>query len=174
MSGHSKWSQIKHKKGVTDKKRGQVFGKILRAIRIAAKDESNPEFNPRLRTVIEKAKEAQVPQENIERALKQTENKDLEEIIIEAYGPAGSAIIIEAITDNRNRTINEIKAILSNEGAKFADPGSVKWAFDLPKPGELWQPKFKQALNEEDKTKLYALVQVLEEYEDTQKVSTNA
>ena len=63
---------------------------------------------------------------------------------------------------------------MSNEGAKFADPGSVKWAFDLPKPGELWQPKFKQALNEEDKTKLYALVQVLEEYEDTQKVSTNA
>ena len=175
MAGHSKWKQIKHKKEVTDKRRGRVFSKLLRAIRIAAKNESNPDFNPRLRTAVEKAKEAQVPQENIKRALSESDNKNLEEIIMEAYGPSGSAIIIEAITDNRNRTTNEIKNILSDLDAKFALPGSVRWAFAPPSPENMsWQPKFKQELKQEDKEKLIQIIEALEEHDDVQKVSTNA
>lgn len=174
MSGHSKWKTIRHKKELSDKKRSRVFSKLLGAIRITAKDEPNPDFNPRLRTAVEKAKEAQVPQENIERVLKQSDNKNLEEIVIEAYGPSGSAIIIEAITDNRNRTINEIKRILSDFGAKFAEPGSVRWSFTAPSAGNLyWQPKFKQELGSEDKQKLNELIEALQEYDDVQEIFTN-
>src|SRR3990167_1562402 len=105
MSGHNKWSQIQHKKGRADKERSAVFTKLLAAISIAAKSEPKPDFNPRLRAVIEKAKENNVPQENIERAInKASEEKSLEEVIIEAYGPEGTQIIIEGITDNTNRT----------------------------------------------------------------------
>jgi len=174
MSGHSKWKQIKHKKEITDKKRSQLFVKLLNAVRIAAKDEPNPDFNPRLRTAVEKAKESHVPQENIERALKQSDDKNLEEVIIEAYGPSGSAIIIEAITDNRNRTINEIKKILSDFGAKFAEPGSVRWSFIAPSSGNVsWQPKFKQEFSSEDKQKLSELIEALQEHNDIQETFTN-
>ncbi|MEK7462826.1 MAG: YebC/PmpR family DNA-binding transcriptional regulator [Patescibacteria group bacterium] len=131
MSGHNKWSQIKNKKGVADVKRGKVFSKMLRAISIAAKSEPNPQFNPRLRSAIETAKEYLVPLDNIERAInKASEQKNLSEMVIEAYGPEGSAIIIEAITDNTNRTISEVKKILNDHDAKFANQGSVLWAFE--------------------------------------------
>lgn len=174
MAGHSKWKTIRHKKEITDKKRGQLFAKLLSAIRIAAKHEPNPDFNPRLRTAVEKAKEAHVPQENIERALKQSDNKNLEEVIIEAYGPSGSAIIIEAITNNRNRTINEIKSILSDFRAKFAEPGSVRWSFIAPSAGSpSWQPKFKQKLGNEDERRLNELTEALQEHDDVQKTFTN-
>jgi len=131
MSGHNKWSQIKNKKGVADVKRGKVFSKMLRAISIAAKSEPNQQFNPRLRSAVETAKEYLVPLDNIERAInKASDQKDLSEMVIEAYGPEGSAIIIEAITDNTNRTISEVKKILSDHDAKFANQGSVLWAFE--------------------------------------------
>src|SRR3989344_1522407 len=105
MSGHSKWHQIKHKKGAADQKRGVAFSKLLNAISVAAKTESNPDFNPRLRSAVEKARESNVPKDNIERAInKAKESSGLEEVLIEAYGPEGVAVIIEAITDNKNRT----------------------------------------------------------------------
>jgi YebC/PmpR family DNA-binding regulatory protein len=178
MSGHNKWSQIKHKKGVSDVKRGNLFSKLLRAISIAAKDEPNPQFNPRLRTAVETAKEALVPAENIERAInKASEQKDLSEMVIEAYGPEGSAIIIEAITDNTNRTISEVKKILSDHGAKFANQGSVLWAFDAPIKGNPeaaeWKAKFPQSISEESKEKLEKLIEALDEHDDVQNVFTN-
>lgn len=179
MSGHNKWQQIKHKKEVTDKKRGKVFSKILSAIRTAAKEGPNPDFNPRLRTVVEKAKEANIPQENIERALKQAADKNTEDIIIEAYGPSGSAIIITAVTDNKNRTIAEIRKILSDNEAKTAEPGSVLWAFDkicLPANksiGDEWVPKFPQAAAKEATAKIKILIEALEEHEDVSAVYTN-
>ncbi len=174
MSGHSKWKQIKHKKEITDKKRSQNFSKLLKAIKVAAKGNPNPEFNPRLRSAIDKAKEFQVPQDNIERAVEQSGEKDLEEVTIEAYGPSGSALIIEAVTDNTNRTINEIKNILKNMGAKFAEPGSVRWSFELSARDAGWTPKFKQELNESDSEKLNQLIEALEEHDDVQKIYTNA
>ncbi len=184
MSGHSKWSQIKNKKGVTDKKRGQLFSKLLKAITIAAKIEPSPQFNPRLRTTIDKAKENLVPQENIERAIKRASEatENLEELVMEAYGPEGSAILIEAITDNRNRTTNEVKTILKEYGAKWADPGSVLWAFnkntdsvgqDADSDGN-WKAKFPQKISEDGMEKLEKLIEALDEREDVQNIATNA
>ncbi len=181
MSGHSHWAGIKHKKGETDQKRGKVFSKLLAAISAAAKSEPNPEFNPRLRTAVEKAKEAHVPAENIERAIKRATETgaNLEELIFEAYGPGGTAILVEAISDNKNRTVQEIKKILNELDGKWAESGSVRWAFSAEggsaSGGErVWRAKFPQELNEEDKKKLQELIAALEEQDDTQKVYTNA
>ena len=178
MSGHNKWSQIKNKKGVADIKRGRVFSKILRAISIAAKAEPNPQFNPRLRTAIETAKTNLVPLDNIERAInKASEQKDLSEMVIEAYGPEGSAIIIEAITDNTNRTISEVKKILNDHGAKFANQGSVLWAFDAPIKGNAeattWKAKFPQKISDDSKNKVERLIEALDEHDDVQNIMTN-
>jgi YebC/PmpR family DNA-binding regulatory protein len=174
MAGHSHWKQIKQQKGAADAKRGALFSKLLRAISVAAKQESNPDFNPRLRSAIEKAEENKVPRENIERAVsKASESKNLEEIIIEAYGQEGVALVIEAITDSKNRTISEIRHLLSEQEAKMADPGSVLWAFEKQPAGE-WLPKFPQAISEAGKQKLQVLVNRLEEHDDVQRVITNA
>ncbi|MBI2514971.1 YebC/PmpR family DNA-binding transcriptional regulator [Candidatus Wolfebacteria bacterium] len=177
MSGHSHHSTIKRKKDVVDQKRGQIFSKLLSAIAIAARTESNPEFNPRLRTAIEKAKQNKVPQDNIERAVRRaSEDKNLEELTMEAYGPEGAAILIEAITDNKNRTIAEIKKILSEAGAKWAESGSVRWAFvQVANEKEMgWQAKFKQEISPDAKEKIQALVDKLENHDDIQGVYANA
>jgi len=177
MSGHNKWSQIKHKKGASDAKRGNLFAKLLRAISIAAKTEPNPQFNPRLRSAVETAKENLVPLENIERAInKASEQKDLTEMTIEAYGPEGVAMIIEAVTDNTNRTISEVKKILNDHDAKFANQGSVLWAFDAPIPGNSetqWKAKFPQAISDESNTKLEKVIEALDEHDDVQNIFTN-
>lgn len=178
MSGHSHWAGIKHKKEVTDQKRGKVFSKLLAAISAAAKTEQNPDFNPRLRTAIAKAKEASVPADNIERAIKRASESgvDLEELAFEAYGPGGAAILIEAISDNKNRAVQEIKMILKEHGGKWAETGSVAWAFetvDSAGGAREWKAKFPQELPAEDKTKLEALVEALEENDDVQNVTTN-
>ncbi len=168
MSRHNKWSQIKHQKGVADKKRGLAFGKILKAIAAAARIEPNPDANARLRSLVEKARNEAVPKENIERAIgKARDGEALEELVIEAYGPAGIAIMIEAITDSRNRTISEIKHLLAKNGGKFAEQGSVRWAFD----GTV--PKFPQAIGAEDAEQARALIDILEENDDVQSVITN-
>lgn len=169
MAGHNKWAQIKHQKATTDKKRGVIFSKLLKAISIAAREEKNPAFNPRLRTLVEKARDAAVPNETIERAIKKTQNAEaLEELILEGYGPDGIAFLITIITDNRNRTINEIKHLLSNHGGKLAEQGSVRWAFDNEKP------KFPQTISEENKQKIQRLIEALENHDDTHTVVTNA
>lgn len=173
MSGHSHWAGIKHKKEITDKKRGVLFSKLLNAVAVAAKNEPNPQFNPRLRTAVEKAESNNVPLANIERAIKKaSETKNLEELTIEAYGPGGAALIISAISDNKNRSISEIKKILTDNSAKIAEPGSVLWAFEQPTAGE-WQAKFKQEISADDKTKLEGLIGELENHDDVQSVYTN-
>ena len=180
VSGHSHWAGIKHKKGATDKKRGQLFGKLLNAITIAAREEQSPEFNPRLRTTVEKARQYNVPRENIARAIRRASEKadTLESLVLEAYGPGGIAIIIEVITDNKNRTIPEVKKILSDNGGKWAEHGSVRWAFTPPaggsSTGEEWIPKFPHNVSPDEKEKGDALVEALESHDDTQKVFTNA
>lgn len=175
MSGHSHWAGIKRQKEATDVKRGQVFSKLLAAITAAARTEPNPDFNPRLRTAVQKAKENKVPADNIERALKRASEAGnaLEDLVLEAYGPGGAAILMEAVTDNRNRTIPQIKKLLSDEGGKWAETGSVRWAFEQDQNRE-WKAKFPQALSPEDKAELDSLVQALEEHDDIQKVHTNA
>lgn len=134
MSGHSKWSQIKHKKALTDAKKGKIFSKITRTITMAARQKGpDPQTNHQLRLAIEKAKEVNMPSDNIERAVKRgigdAKGIGLETFLYEACGPAGSTLIITGITDNKNRSLNEIKRVLADYGGKIADPGSVLWMF---------------------------------------------
>jgi len=173
MSGHSHWSGIKHKKEITDKKRGALFSKLLNVITITAKKELNPQFNPTLRSAIDKAKQNNVPQDNIEKAIKRASGKtdNLEELAMEAYGPEGVAILIEAVTDSKNRTVAETKKILSAHEAKWADPGSVLWTFEKTISG--WQAKFKNKISAPSEEKLKKLIKALENHDDIQKVITN-
>lgn len=134
MAGHSKWAQIKRKKAVADAKRGKLFTKLIREISIAARQGGgNPEGNPRLRLAIEQARAANMPMENIERAIKKAtgelEGSKFEEIIYEGYGPGGIAILIEAVTDNKNRTVSELRHLFSRHGGRLAETGSVNWKF---------------------------------------------
>jgi len=135
MSGHSKWAQIKRKKGAADQKRGQIFTKIGRLISLAAKEGGGDhETNFKLRLAIQKAKEVNMPKESIERAIKrgtgELGGEKIEEVIYEASGPSGIALIIEAVTDNRNRTTAEIRNILNRHRGKMAGAGSFKWLFE--------------------------------------------
>jgi YebC/PmpR family DNA-binding regulatory protein len=134
MSGHSKWKTIKHKKAATDAKRANIFTKLANVITIAAKEKGiDPEMNPSLRSAISKAKAANMPNDNIDRAVKRgsgDSDEKLETIMYEGYGPEKSAILIETITNNRNRTSQELKNLLSKNGGNFASEGSVLWMFD--------------------------------------------
>lgn len=136
MSGHSHWRTIKHKKELADKKRGKIFGKLSRAITLAARQGSSPETNMALKAAIETAREFSLPKENIERAIARGTKESsgpgsqLEEVIYEALGPEGIAIIIEAITDNRNRTLGELRQIMEKYGGKIVEKGSLIWMFN--------------------------------------------
>ncbi|MDA8431889.1 MAG: YebC/PmpR family DNA-binding transcriptional regulator [Nitrospiraceae bacterium] len=135
MSGHSKWSQIKHKKAHSDAKRGKIFTKIVKEIAIAARlGGGDPDGNPRLRTAIEKAKEVNMPHDNIKKAIMKGTGElpgvAYEEFVYEGYGPAGVAVMIEVMTDNKNRTLPEIRHILAKSGGSLGETGCVSWMFD--------------------------------------------
>ena len=135
MSGHSKWSQIKRAKGVTDAKRGQLFTKLGREISVSARSGGpDPDANARLRLAIQKAREANMPMDTIDRAVKRGSGAGdatvLEEIVYEGYGPNGAAILIEAMTDNRNRTVAEIRNVFTRGGGSLGEAGCVAWLFD--------------------------------------------
>lgn len=173
MSGHNKWSKIKRQKEKTDAEKSKIYGKLVRMISVEAKL-SNGVMSPGLKTAIEKAREANVPNDNIERALKranESEN-DLETIIYEAYGPGGSALIIEALTANRNKAAQEIKHILSAHGITLASIGSATWAFE--KTNEGWLPKTTVELQEKEGLELENIVDELEANDEVQNVFTNA
>jgi len=134
MSGHSHFKTVMHKKGAEDQKRGKIFSKLSNVISVAAKKGGDPNINSELRMAIDQAKKANMPQDNVERAIKrgtgEIEGEILEEFCFEAYGPAKSAIIITGITSNKNRSLNEVKQILLRNNAKLAETGSVKWQFE--------------------------------------------
>jgi YebC/PmpR family DNA-binding regulatory protein len=135
MSGHSKWHTIKHKKGAADAKRGKVFTRIIKEITIAARNGGgDADSNPRLRTIIAEAKSVNMPADNIKRAIRRGTGEEAgvvyEEVTYEGYGPGGAAVIIEALTDNRNRTVGEIRHLLTKHGGKLGEPNSVVRMFD--------------------------------------------
>src|ERR1700677_591736 len=135
MSGHSKWATIKHKKGAADKARGKLFAKLIRQVEVAAREGGgDPEANPTLRSMFQKARESSVPLDTIERAIKrgtgELEGVRYEAISYEGYGPSGVAVIVETLTDNRNRTSAEIKHVFARNGGTIAEPGAVSWQFD--------------------------------------------
>lgn len=134
MSGHSKWATIKHKKAATDAKRGSLFTKLIKEITVAARGGGKPETNPRLRVAIERAKEASMPSDNIDRAIKkgtgELEGVSYEDITLEGYGPGGVAFLVEGVSDNKNRTTSEVRTIFTKKGGNMAGAGSVAWMFE--------------------------------------------
>ena len=157
MAGHSKWAQIKRKKAANDAKRGHLFTKLIREITVAAREGGgDPNFNPRLRLAVDTAKAANMPAENIERAIKrgtgEIEGVNYEEVTYEGYGPGGVALYIETVTDNANRTVAEIRHILSKHGGSLGQAGSVAWQFD--RKGQIY---IDASRYDEDATMLAAL-----------------
>ncbi len=134
MSGHSKWANIKHKKAREDARRGKIFTKLIKEITVAARNGGDPDANPRLRAAIERAKSENMPSDNIERAIKkgtgELEGVNYEEIVYEGYGPGGVAVLVETMTDNRNRTVAEIRHIFSKNGGSLGESGCVAWNFE--------------------------------------------
>lgn len=174
MSGHNKWSQIKRQKGVTDAKKSKIFSKYVRLLGVEAKKAKGNLSSPSLKTAIEKARAANVPGDTIERAIKKAANNtdaQMEALLYEAYGPGGCAIIINTLTDNKNRTSQEIKHILLIYGATLANTGSATWAFE--KINSEWKPKITMSLGDADIQTLDTLVDSLEENDDVQEVITN-
>ncbi|KAA0894000.1 MULTISPECIES: YebC/PmpR family DNA-binding transcriptional regulator [Oryzomonas] len=134
MSGHNKWSTIKHKKGAADAKRGKVFTKLIKEISVAAKlGGGDPNGNPRLRTAVDKAKAENMPKDNIDRAIKKgtggMEGVTYEEIVYEGYGPGGAAVLVEVLTDNRNRSVSDIRSIFTKNNGNMGEAGCVAWMF---------------------------------------------
>jgi len=150
MSGHSKWATIKHKKGALDAKRGKIFTRLIKEITIAAKSGGDPEKNPRLRGAVQAAKAENMPADNIKRAIQRGTGElpgvSYEEVTFEGYGPGGVAILVEVSTDNRNRTVSEIRHIFSKNGGNLGEAGSVAWMFH--KKGDIIVPK--SAAKEDD------------------------
>ncbi len=134
MSGHSKWATIKHKKAALDAKRGKVFTRLIKEIMIAARNGGDPEGNPRLRTAVLAAKAVSMPADNIKRAIMrgtgELEGGQIDEILYEGYGPGGAAVLVNVATDNRNRTVSEIRHIFSKNGGNMGEQGSVSWMFE--------------------------------------------
>ena len=135
MSGHSKWATIKHKKGAADQKRGKLFAKLIRQVEVAARQGGgDPDMNPTLRTMFQKARDSSVPLDTIERAIKRgtgdLEGVIYESITYEGYAPGGVAMLVEVLTDNRNRSGGDVRTILSKRGGSLAEPGAVAWQFE--------------------------------------------
>lgn len=176
MSGHSKWSTIKHKKALTDAKRSKIFSKIASVITIAAKRGGDPDKNPTLRAAIEKAREVNLPKENIDRAIKRGTGEiagaQIEEVIYGAFGPGGVAILIAAITDNKNRTLAEIRKILQEHNAKFAEINSIQWMFR--RKGADWTANSPIKIEDENiKKELTALYEALDDNQDVNEIYDN-
>ena len=134
MSGHSKWATIKHKKAALDAKRGKSFTRIIKEIMIAARNGGDPDMNPRLRTAITAAKAVSMPSDNIKKAIMrgtgELEGGQIEEVMFEGYGPGGAAVLVMVATDNRNRTVSEIRHMFSKNGGNLGEQGSVAWMFE--------------------------------------------
>jgi YebC/PmpR family DNA-binding regulatory protein len=144
MSGHSKWATIKHKKAATDARRGKIFTKLIRELTIAARvGGGDPNTNPRLRTAISAAKNENMPNDNIERAIQrgtgQLEGETLDEVMFEGYGPGGVGVLVQVVTSNRNRIVSEIRHIFSKNGGNMAENGAVGWMFN--RKGDIVVPK---------------------------------
>ncbi len=175
MSGHNKWTQIKRQKAKTDGQKSKVFSKFAKLITQEAKRAKGNVNDPSLRTAIEKAKSFNMPNDNIDRAVKKaTESSTaaLEAITYEAYGPGGCALIIEALTENKNKAAQEIKHILSNHSLSLAAMGSATWAFK--KTAGTWEAQTTIPLSPEDSEVMATIIEELEENDEVQEVFTNA
>ena len=175
MGGHNKWSQIKRQKGANDAAKSNVWGKLAKRIAVESKKANGDVNSPALRAIIETAKKENMPKDNIERAVARGTSADassLESVTYETYGPGGSAIVIDALTDSRNRTAQEIKHLLSKNGLALAAPGSALWAFE--KSGEGYTPKTTVPLSDTDNVALVKILEEIDAHDDVENVYTNA
>jgi YebC/PmpR family DNA-binding regulatory protein len=175
MSGHNKWSKIKRQKAGTDAAKSKIFSKMAKLISTASREAHGNISSPTLRAAIDKAKEYNMPSDNIDRAIKKGvggDTEQLEAITYESYGPGGSALIIEVLTGNRNKAAQEVKFILSKHGFELAGQGSATWAFK--KESTEWIPNMTVPLSLEDEKILEDLINELEESDEVQEVYTNA
>lgn len=173
MAGHSKWAKLKHVKGKTDAQKSKAFSKLVRFISVEAKKSKGDRTSPGLRAAIEKARAANMPSDNIDRAIdKAAATGELELVVYEAYGPGGVALVIEGYTDSRNRTTQEIKHLLTLHGGALAGQGAASWAFSKT-DGKL-EAITTVELSDEDGAKLSELVDALEDYDDVSEVYNNA
>lgn len=175
MGGHNKWSQIKRQKGAADAAKSNVWGKLSQRIALESRNAKGDVSSASLRAVIEKAKSVNMPKDNIDRAVARgisDEGASMESVVYETYGPGGAAILIETLTDNRNRTAQEIKHLLSEHGLALASPGSATWAFE--KTAEGFGPKTTVPLSENDSEKLRTIIEKIAENGDVEEVYTNA
>ncbi len=181
MARHSKWHKVKQFKGAIDAKRAASFTKLAREITVAAKEKgADPAMNARLRAAIDRAREGSMPKDNIERAIARgvgnTGEAQLETLTYEAYAPGGTALIIECVTDNRNRATNEVKIMLSNHGATLAQTGSAQYLFDKQPSatgGFEWEPKMLVETDEATGTQVAELIDELEAHDDVSRVFSN-
>ena len=174
MAGHNKWSKIKHKKATTDAQKSKIFGKITKLLVTESKRCDGNRDDSGLRSAIDQAKAANMPLQNIDRAIERGTSADalsLESVTYESYGPGGCGILIETLTDNRNRTAAEIRHILSSHGATISAPGSAVWMFT--KENGTVTPTTTVDLSEQDTEKLQTLISSLLDQNDTQEVYTN-
>lgn len=175
MSGHNKWSQIKRQKGAADANKSKVWGKLAKRIAVESKKANGDSTLPGLRTIIETARKENMPKDSIERAIAKGAAKDaaaLEAITYETYGPGGCAIVIEALTDSRNRTAQEIKHMLGELGLTLASPHSALWAFE--RVGHSWHPKTTVPISTGDHERLIKILETIDAHDDVQEVYTNA
>lgn len=180
MAGHSKWNNIKNRKGAVDEKRAKVFAQHSKHIRIAVKEgkSDNPQFNPTLRLALDKARAANMPKDKIQKALDRGMGRGaagatVQEVTYEAFGPGGVAIMIQAVTDNLNRTSSEVKFILSRNNGSMAGPGSAKYMFQRSEDGQGYEPTMQIDVSDEDGESLMNLIDALEEHDDIEDVFTN-
>ena len=174
MSGHNKWSKIKHKKASVDAQKSKAFGKLTKLITVESKKTGGDINSPELRGAIEKAKQVNMPTDNINRAVqkgKTNSASSLEEVLYEVYGPGGVAMIILGLTDNKNRTAAEIKHLLVKQDLSLAEPGAAMWAFE--KEGNEYKPKTTTSISKEESLKLKTTVEIILEHDDIQDVFTN-
>lgn len=176
MAGHSKWAQIKRQKAVTDAARGRIFSKFSREITLESKKAGGNPSSPSLASVISRAKAANMPKDNIDRAIAKGISKDagdVEQVVYECYGPGGCAIVVSALTDSRNRTTQEIKLILTKRDHDLGTPGSAAWAFTKSPDGRFTPNGPLLDLSGDDEEKLTALLDALDEQDDVQAIATN-
>lgn len=175
MAGHSKWKQIKHKKEISDKKRAAIFSKFSKLITISARDNPDINSNIQLQAVVSRAKEANMPKDNIERAITKAKDKDainLKEIYISAIGPSNSAFIVKAITDNSNRTIQDFKQLFTKNNLKMVADGSLDWMFEKNKDTTL-APLYPITLSANEHSEFIKIIEELEENDDFEDIYFN-
>ncbi len=174
MSGHNKWSKIKHKKAAEDAQKSKQFSKVSKLITTEVKKAGGDKESPGVRKAIEQAKSINMPNDNIEKAIKralESNSEDMISVLYEAYGPEGVAIIIEGLTDNKNRTAAEIKSTLSKHKIELTQPGSASWAFNKTNNG--YETVSPIEISQESNEKLEKIINSLEELEDIQEIYTN-